>query len=61
MDARLNDTVSVIVTDGFWAGTLAYSAERGRGVLYRLEPSGDVVAVLEHLSACRRYGLGVEQ
>ncbi len=49
VDVRLNDG-KCDRHGRFWAGTLAYSAERGRGVLYRLEPSGDVVTVMRHLS-----------
>lgn len=48
-DVRLNDGKCDRL-GRFWAGTLAYSAERGRGVLYRLDPDGAVHTVLTDLS-----------
>jgi sugar lactone lactonase YvrE len=34
----------------FWAGTIAYDAEQGRGVLYRLDPDGSITTVLRDLT-----------
>ena len=48
-DVRLNDG-KCDRHGRFWAGTLAYSAERGRGVLYRLDADGAVTTILTDLS-----------
>jgi sugar lactone lactonase YvrE len=48
-DVRLNDG-KCDRRGRFWAGTLAYSAERGRGVLYRLDADGAVTTILTDLS-----------
>ena len=34
----------------FWAGSMAYSEERGAGSLYRLSPAGDVARVLDSVT-----------
>lgn len=48
-DVRANDA-AVDPAGRFWAGTVALDERSGAGALYRLEPSGEIVTVLDSVT-----------